>query len=106
MEGYSTRVTVQTVPRSTGPLTLRRCVTVRVLPTEPHAIAMQCPELVLAHQPCDAVLAAGFAGLTEIQEDSWGAVDSVTRVNEARIKRRSRASSCARFETGCASQAQ
>ncbi len=32
-EAYSTRVTVQTVPRSTGPLTLRRCVNVSVLPS-------------------------------------------------------------------------
>jgi len=32
-EAYSTRVSVQTVPRSTGPLTLRRCVKVKVLPS-------------------------------------------------------------------------
>jgi hypothetical protein len=38
---------------------------------------MQSPELVLAHQPCDAVLASGFAGLAEIQENSWGAIDTL-----------------------------
>jgi hypothetical protein len=32
-QAYSTRVSVQTVPFSTGPLTLRRCVNVRVLPS-------------------------------------------------------------------------
>ena len=32
-QAYSTRVSVQTVPCSTGPLTLRRCVNVKVLPS-------------------------------------------------------------------------
>ena len=40
---------------------------------------MQGPKLMLAHQPCDAVLTTPFAGLAKVQEDSWGTVDALAR---------------------------
>ena len=40
---------------------------------------MQGPKLMLAHQPCDAVLTAPFAGLAKVQEDSRGTVDALAR---------------------------
>jgi hypothetical protein len=55
---------------------------------------------MLAHQTCNAVLAAPFAGLAKIQEDSRGTVMPWLAVNDARIKRRSLAFSWARSDTG------
>src|SRR3954464_6607734 len=40
---------------------------------------MEGSELMLAHQSCDPMLATRFAGLTEIQEDPRGAVDTLAR---------------------------
>jgi hypothetical protein len=40
---------------------------------------MEGAQIRLAHQPPDAVLAAGLSRLTQIEEDAGGAVDAVTR---------------------------
>ena len=45
----------------------------------PRAIAMQRAQIGLAHQPRDAMLAAGLSGFTQIEEDARSAVDAVTR---------------------------
>ena len=45
----------------------------------PRAIAVQRAQIGFAHQPRDAMLAAGLAGFTQIEEDARGAVDAVTR---------------------------
>ena len=40
---------------------------------------MQRPEIGLAHQPLHAMLAAGLARFTEIEEDPRGPVDAMAR---------------------------
>jgi hypothetical protein len=40
-------------------------------------------QVIHAHQPGDAVLATGLSGLPQIQEDTRGAVDALTRVNDS-----------------------
>src|SRR5688572_21522199 len=40
---------------------------------------MERPQIGLAHQSCDAMLATGLSGLAQIEEDARGAVDAVTR---------------------------
>src|SRR5713101_1933758 len=43
----------------------------------PCSIAVQGAQAIHTHQPCDAVLATGFAGLAQIQEDAGGSVDTL-----------------------------
>ena len=43
------------------------------------AIAVERAQLVLAHEPRDAVLAAGLSRLTQVQEHTRGTVDALTR---------------------------
>src|SRR5678815_3174066 len=45
----------------------------------PRAIAMQCAKTGLTHQPRDAMLATSLSRFTQIEEDSWGAVDAMAR---------------------------
>ena len=45
----------------------------------PRAIAMKRPQIVLAHQPRDTMLAASLSCLTQVQEHARGAVDALTR---------------------------
>jgi hypothetical protein len=50
------------------------------------------------------MLAAGFAGFTEIEEDARGTVDALAR-NEGRPNQTKQSGVlCARFEIGCLSQ--
>jgi hypothetical protein len=70
----------------------------------PNAKAMQRPELVLAHQARDAVLAARLARFSEIEEHAWRPYIPWLARKEARINFNSRASSSARFDSGCFSQ--
>jgi hypothetical protein len=57
-----------------------------------------------AHQPCHAMLAESLSGFTQAEEDTRRTIDAWLAVNDARISRSNRASSCARFDTGCKSQ--
>jgi hypothetical protein len=45
----------------------------------PRAIAVQGAQLIDAHQPCDAVLAAGLSGLSQVEKDTRRAVNALTR---------------------------
>jgi hypothetical protein len=42
-------------------------------------IPVERAQIVFAHQPCNAMLAAGLAGFTQIEEHADGAIDAVTR---------------------------
>jgi len=57
----------------------------------PNAVPMQRTEIGLAHQPLYAMLAAGLARFTEIEEDPRGPVDAMARhkrgANEAQQPR-------------------
>src|SRR5437899_12435955 len=41
------------------------------------AVAVECPQVCLTHQSCNTMLATGFAGFTQIEEDSRAAVNAV-----------------------------
>src|SRR4051812_14424012 len=43
----------------------------------PDAIAMERPQIVLAHEACDAMLAAGLSRLAQVEEDPGSAIDAV-----------------------------
>ena len=45
----------------------------------PNAIPMQRAQIVLAHQPSDTMLTAGFSGLSQIEEDAGSAINAMAR---------------------------
>jgi hypothetical protein len=39
---------------------------------------MQRPEIILAHQACNAMFAAGFTSLSKIEKDTRGTINAMT----------------------------